>query len=591
MGLYVDVVGDRHVYAGIRDRGSGGPMTGSVRKLGVAALAAAMLGGTAAIPAGAQPAGLPAEGIVSSKNVTWVNNQVSSGGNALDFFERQESNGSLSRYAVVAHNFGFDIIDITDPAEPSTVGRYVTVGFNYHSWVSVNPTRKLVAYSIEAPGRSAWPPTDPNLGHGGSNGVDIVDISDVTNPVYRGQVAALGQGDSNGPHTIRWIDDRYLYTTLPTHIIDVADPAKPKLADAGLNNLCGHEFYPDPNIPGRTYVGFCAQPAKWGILDTTDPAHPVVIVQKQDPEISLAHEVYPSADSSFIGVTDYRIGPATGYTYFQCPGGGIHFWDISGKYMPGASLTNPIKMGKWFAPFNTIESTDPDPDSNHPNWASCTTHSWQFQAERMIFTAGVYTLGSWVGDPTAATKSSGGLYTEWNRNPKRDWTCRPEVTPPCSAVRGLGPTTWGNTTGNFLAEGDFVNASQWWPFDASAADPDTGRYVFTNGLVRGFDILKYTGPLPKKLARLAVDPAAPGGVATGKLDRYAVLTYQGWVNKSLAGRSVEVTGGGVTVMATTADDGTFSANLGLSAGSHQVTVTWTGDDTFQQASVTQSVQT
>jgi hypothetical protein len=472
---------------------------------------------------------------------------------------------------VATHNLGFDIIDITDPAEPSTVGRYATPGANYHSWISINPTRKLAAYSIESPGVA--------VSHGGSNGVEFVDISDVTAPTLLGEVSGLGSGGApgNGPHTIRWIDARYLYTTLPTHILDVADPADPKDLDTvtvGGRPLCGHEFYPDPNIPHRTYVGFCAGPGapKWGILDTTDPAKPTLISQVQDNDIVNGHEVYPSPDGSFVGVTDYRVGPATGYTYLQCPGGGIHFYDISGRYISGASLTDPKKMGVWFAPFKTL-NPQADGSSTNPNWGSCTTHSWQMQLERDIFAAGLYTAGSWVGDPTAATKKSGGLYTEWGGTPGR----------------GLGPTTWGNTTGNFFAEGDFVNASQWLPFDVPS-DPDAGKYLFTNGLVRGFDILKYTGPLPKKLARLTVSAAAPGGVVSGVLDRYAVLTYLGWQNKPLAGMTLEVSSGGVTRTVTTGDDGSFSANLGLAAGSHPVTVSWAGDDTFQVTSVTQNVQ-
>jgi hypothetical protein len=502
----------------------------------------------------AHPTGIPALGTVA-KNMQFANNIVTPGGNSLDFFERKASNGALTRYAVASTQTGFEIIDINDPAEPATVGRYVTAGFNYHSWVAVNPKRNIVAYSIESPGTS--------VSHGLSNGVEFVDIADVANPVLLGQVAGLGSGGvpGNGPHTIRMIGENHVYTTLPTHIIDYTDPRNPK--DLGQpGNLCGHEFYPDPNIPGRTYVGICGN-FKWAILDTTDPAKPKTITEVRDLDVAFGHEVYPSADSSFVGVTDYRIGPATGYSYLQCPGGGIHFYDISGKYVPGASLTSPKKMGAWFAPFNGAGA---DPGSTNPNWASCTTHSWQMQLERLLFTAGTYTAGSWVGDASAVTKKTGGLYSEWAGNP----------------ARGLGPTSWANTTGNYRAEGDFVNATQWLPFDVPA-DADAGKWVFTNGLVRGFDILKYTGPMPKKLSRLAVNASPVTGSVTGKLDRYAVLTYDGWVNLPLSGKAIEVTDGTTTVTAITGDDGTFSAT-GLPVTPGSLTVKWAGDDVFDAVS-------
>jgi hypothetical protein len=94
--------------------------------------------------------------------------------------------------------------------------------------------------------------------------------------------------------------------------------------------------------------------------------------------------------------------------------------------------------------------------------------------------------------------------------------------------------------------------------------------------------------MPKKIARLRVDASATGGVVSGVLDRYAVLTHEGWVNKPLAGKTVEVRSGGTTLTATTAADGSFSANLGIS-GAGDVTVTWAGDEDFETASVTRQV--
>lgn len=501
------------------------------------------------------PPGVPAQP-VDSNNMEWVANVPNIAGTNLDFIERVDSDGSTKRYALAAtHGNGFDIVDVTDPEAPSTVGRYLSpmraAGFNFHVWLDVNPTRDIVVLSVQEPGF--------NLTHGGTTGVEFVDISDVTNPTHLGQVAGL-----EGPRKVYTIGDNHVYTTVPTYIIDYSDPENPE--SLGRSSVCGLGFFEDPNNPGRTYAGECGLGGPWSILDTTDPANPTVITEVNDIDIATPNEVFPAPDSSFLGVGDLRS-----LTHSQCPGGGVHFYDISGEYVAGASLESPKKMGTWFAPFG---GADVDRDSDASNWGPCTIHGWQFAPERSLVAAGLLTGGTWIMDPTEAPKhlDGGGLYDEWDGEPGP----------------GLGPTTWGNTTANVLAEGDAVTANWWLPFDV--ADPEGQRYVFINGLARGLDVYRYTGPLPQKVARLQVDEQAVDGTVTGTLDRFAVLTHEGWVNKPLSGKEVTVevdTGDAVTVL--TDADGGFTADLGLGPGSHEVTVTWPGDENFQETSVVQTV--
>lgn len=532
---------------------------------------------------GAASAQIPTSGTVSHHDVHSDSgaNAFNVGGNALDFFERRLSDGTLKRYAVAAaHGNGFDIVDISDPLKPKTVSRYVSPGVNYHPWVQVNGERNIVALSIEEPGRS--------VGHGFTTGVEFVDISDVATPVLLGTAetapvpgkrlgGASGQTGLGGPHTIRMIGENYVYTTLPTHIIDYTNPRNPvdlgQKSVPGLGQLCAHEFYPDPNNPDLTFVGFgctLASEGKWGVLDTSDPANPKLVVEYRDRELRYAHEVYPAPDSSFVAVGDFRAGAnGGGQTYVRCPGGGLHFYDISGKYKPGASLSNPIKMGTWFAPYTGAGGgSTPIPATNDPNFGPCNLHSFHIQPERLLITVGLYMGGSWVVDPRAATLTTGGEYTEYSHNPGQ----------------GLGPTTWGNTLGNYIADGDMVNASQWLPFDVSVAKD----HYYANGLIRGVDVMHFEGSVPKKLSRLTINGTAPGGVVSGVLDRYAVLTADGWVNKPLAGQTVEIRSGGTTVNATTGANGSFSASLGLS-GTHNVTVEWAGDSEFDTVALTRQV--
>jgi hypothetical protein len=296
--------------------------------------------------------------------------------------------------------------------------------------------------------------------------------------------------------------------------------------------ICGHDLTVDPNRPDRLYSA-CSGSDFLQIVDISDPAKPVLVSQVDDTDVVTAHQVDPAPDSSFLVMTDERGG---GLTNEFAPGGGAHVWDISGRYVEGASEDSPKKMGIWFAPFNGVAA---DGDTAGP-WGNVTMHNFTFQAERFLLSTGWYSMGSWVADFQHRTDepANGHLYDEWDGN-----------------QFGNGPTTWGNTQGNILLEGDEVWSTKWTRFD----DPLFDRYLFTNGLTRGMDTLFYTGALPLKVARLQLDTAAADRTITGTLDRYAVWTHEGWVNKPLPGRAVElVVDGTVAGTATTDAEGRFA---------------------------------
>ena len=511
-------------------------------------------------PAAAHNEGIPSVP-VSIKNFEHVQNIPNLSGNALDFFERKLEDGTVKRYAVAAtQGNGFDILDVTAPEHPVTVGRYLlpdndpakvegsSAGLNFHSWVSVNPRRNIVALTIEE--GVAGVPLGRTVRHGGSVGIQFVDITNVTNPKPLGRVNGL-----DGPHTVRMIGDNHAYTSLNTWVVDYTDPLNPTASKKGVE---GHEFYEDPNIPGRMYAGLATTVGRWGIFSVTDPAEPSKISDTPDTKIVAAHEVYPAPDSSYVGVSDFTNGQADA----SCPGGGVHFYDIDGTRIQGASVSAPRKLGTWHAPFTGLAQ---DGSSANPNHLSCTLHSWQHHPERSIAVAGIYSGGTWVFDPSSPTQT-GGAYTEY--------------------TGARGKTTWGNTLGNVRDAADYVNATQWLPFDLS--DPAQERLVYVNGTGRGLDVYRYTGPLPPKQARLEIESQAQGGAVSGTLQRYAVLTHDGWRNLPLAGRTVEVTAAGRTVTATTDADGSFTAPLSLS-GANNVTAKWDGAEGWAPATVTTTV--
>ncbi|HEX9891542.1 MAG TPA: hypothetical protein VGB28_05725 [Actinomycetota bacterium] len=512
------------------------------------ALLAALVG-VGLLAATVRPVGAVGVGVISKKNMEWVFNVPQAVGADIEFYENRLEDGSLKRYAVATSmGNGFTIIDITNPALPVLAGASADPGVSWQGDVQVNPKRKIVSVAYDgAPAASV-----NNAGLG--DGIALYDISDVARPTLLSVVKGLG-----GAHNATMVGDNFIYTSSPTRIVEYTNATAPvNHGTRGFNFCSTHDITVDPNIPNRIHL---ACPGNtYQIVDVTDPLNPVEVARRTLPQVATAHQADPAPDSSFVAISDEQGG---GLTCVQAPCGGLHVYDISGRYVANASEGSPQLAGRYYIPFYRPM----DPSANQP-WGNNTAHNFTFQSERALLSIGWYTVGSWVVDMQHPTNNT-GPYAEY------------------AGTQFGGPTTWGNTQGNILLEGAETWSAKWARFD----DPAYDRYVFTNDITRGVDVLRYTGGMPKKIARLNVDAEATGGSVTGKLDRFAVWTYQGWVNKPLAGKTVTVSvPGGASATVTTEADGSFSADLGLEAGSHDVVVTW-NDSTgvYQTATATQTV--
>lgn len=531
-----------------------------MRKALLAALLTVGVLAPLAAPAGAV---IPGVGVISRQNMEWVWNNPQLVGSDIEFYEELQDDGSVLRYAITGSmGNGFNIYDINDPTLPVIAGSFVDPGINWQGDVQVNPRRKIVVLATQGSiGRTA------SHGQTGGDGLAIVDISDVSNPTLLGTADGL----DGAAHNSTIIDDEIIYTTGAARMVDYSDPTAPKdlgqIKDpvTGAQMCSGHDITVDPNRPNIIYNA-CGSPDV-EIWNVSDPRNPRFISKVRIKGFDVAHQADPNLDSSLLFVSDEQGG---GLGNTNTPGGGLVIYDISGKFVEGASLENPVRFKYWVIPFTMHGGDDETPGQ----WGNLTAHNFTFQAERNLVSIGWYTVGSWVADMSGPTKEGEATeqypYDEWSGN-----------------QFGHGPTTWGNTTGNILLEGAETWSAKWTRFD----DPLYERYVFTNDITRGFDVLEYTGFMPLKEARLSVDATAAGGTVSGVLDRYAVWTHQGWANRPLAGKTlnVSVTGGPSTTV-TTGDDGSFSASLGLAAGTHDVTVTWEDpDEVYSTASVTQQV--
>ncbi|HWH28037.1 MAG TPA: hypothetical protein VNU26_03585 [Mycobacteriales bacterium] len=502
-----------------------------------ALVAAAALAGTVPVATAATPA-LP-----GSKDVEAVWSQPgAASASSVEFFEREVA-GKVVRYAAVGvMGHGVQFYDVTDPARALPVGLYASPGVSYHTDVRINHERDILVMNVDSPGAT--------VAQGIGPGIEFVDIKDPAAAKQLGVVPGL-----EGPHKLALIGDRHVYTTLPTFIIDYTDPTKPKNLGRTLEG-CGHAFTVDPNDPNVAYAGSCSR-FKWIALDVSDPARPKVISETPDTGIDVPHEAVPSPDSTFVAVSDLRAD----YAQTTCPGGGIHFYDISGKYTSPdaegpASRSNPIKMGQWFPPFSGVSTST----SSTGPWASCTAHGLTMHPERVLLSDAHYAAGGWLLDPRRVNDGS-GPYTEYSAKPSA----------------GLGPTTWGTTLANWTVPGNQLWYLEWAPFD----DPAYDRLLFGISPDRGLDVVRHTGPVPGRTAGL--DVAVADGQVTGTLLRRPLLTPDGYVRKPLAGQTVTVTAGGASATAVTGEDGSFSVPV---PGSGPVTVRWPGDDDFEPATAT-----
>lgn len=516
-----------------------------MRRALVALIAAALA--AAVLPA----ASMAAPVAVASKHMEWVAGLPTLTGSSMGFFER-EVDGAVRRYAAVGvMGYGVELVDITDPSSPTTVGRHISPGVSYHTDVHVNTARDILVMNVD---RVPLTNVGLSVNQGLGPGVEFVDIADLSAPETLGVVPGL-----EGPHKLALIGDDHVYTTLPTYIIDYTDAEQPENLGYAEPFLCGHGISVDPTDPTIAYVAGC-QPRNFYVVDVSDPARPRIRSEHQDVDIQTPHDAIVTADSSVLAISDLRGD----YFNTQCPGGGIHFFDIGGDHIVGASPDNPRKLGTWFAPYTGARN---DPNASDPH-GSCTLHGFQLNPERLLLTSSNYMAGGWLVDVAAQTAPE-GFYEEYRAEPGT----------------GLGPTSWANTMGNWLSPGDLSFYLRWAPFD----DPVYERTVFSISPTQGFEVLRYTGPLPEKISDLTVERSAPDGAVSGRLGRYPLLTDQGRTSKPLAGEQVSVSSGGTTVEAATDAAGRFVADLSLGSGSHQVEVTWEGDEDFRAESRTATV--
>ena len=403
---------------------------------------------------------------------------------------------------------GMQIVDITKPEAPRIAAVYDCAISQGDIQVWRNGPRVLASYTADgtvgAAGAASQCARDLGL-NANDSGTVIVDITSPTTPR---SVSFLPVPRGSHNMTIHPSGD-YLYnsnsdlitSTSPTiTIYDISEPRSPKkIRDFSIPFVplsLGSESH-DITFNESGTRAYSAALSQTLVLDTVDPANPSIVSQTLDPSINVAHQADPitlrRADGSkreVMVVTDERAGAAASA---ECPGGGLHLYDIT-----GAKERAPEKIGTWFIPAAKVQ-----------DGATCTSHVLRVYPKQQLMTIAWYAQGVRVIDLSALADFEGS-----------------------AAAVGYGDGVGLKEVGHYA-----LPDSDTWSFKTNKINRDGSFYGYGNDLVRGFDVYEYSGETVGDVPPLLPVDLLPAAAGPG-----ADLTSTGLA--SLAGTS----GGGLAVV-------------------------------------------
>jgi len=366
--------------------------------------------------------------------------------------------------------YGLRIIDITKPTAPVIAATYNCPLYQGDIQVWKKNHRVYASYTADSEFGAAGAasrcgrdlaPTFKRLGVKPEEAIGTV-IVDLTNPRRPTTVSYLHIPMGSHNMTIH-PSGNYLYnsnsdlatSTDPTiEVWNVANPAKPFKAHTlhlpYTPTSLGSESHDITfNTSGsRAYSAAIAQTL---ILDTTKPARPTIISRIVDPTLNVAHQADPitvtRADGSkrtVLIVTDEIAGALQ---TFECPGGGLHLYDIT-----GAKEKAPEKIGAWFI------------DHVEAGASRCTSHVLRiYPAQKLITIA-------WYGQGVRVIDISG------------------IGTAPVGGAPALGVGLGMKEVGSYV-----MPDADTWSFKTNKINRDGSFYGYGNDLTRGFDVYRYDG--------------------------------------------------------------------------------------------------
>ena len=344
-------------------------------------------------------------------------------------------------YAYVgSYGEGLVIVDISNPEQPRRTGVFNCPGGQND--VQLSPDAQWGVLAID---------TKNNQCHAGKEGTVVLDLSDKAKPR---EVAFIEIPVGSHNNTLDWpylYVDNYPASYHKLEIFSLENPAAPrKLSelDYGAEQDSVHDLIVDHRPDGRSLV-YAASIGYTDVIDVSNPSAPKLLQRFADPEVTISHQAEPNFDRSLLLVTDEFAGgqsvPGCGKSGdVRLPAGlpvignpfdigALHIYSLQGD----GQVTGGGQAGK-------VSTFNLPLDQTTTEDAGCTIHVfWQAPDQNRLVTA-------WYGRGTHVVDFSDP------ENPR--------------ALGGFVPTggdTW-------------------------SAKPHRG-YIFIGDIVRGMDVLKYTG--------------------------------------------------------------------------------------------------
>jgi hypothetical protein len=395
---------------------------------------------------------------------------------------------------------GLQIVDITDPANATPVTVYDCKISQGDVQIFAQGDRVLATYTADGSFGAAGVASQCGqdviaLGvplTNNSAGTVLVDITDPAAPKTVG-FAPVARGSHNmtvhpsGNYMYNSNSDLITSTQPAIDIFDIRDPANPKLVQRFAipfqPSSLGSESH-DITFNEDGTRAYSAALSQHLILDTTNAEQPKIVTQIIDPTVELSHGADPitltrkdGTERTLLLVSDEHAGAATGT---HCPGGGVHFYDITGELEK-----SPKKLGVWYI------------GETKPSTATCTAHVFRMHGDQGLFTIAWYDQGVRVVDVQGVA----------NYNSPIPFV----VSGDGAGIREIGRYTF-----------DDHNT---WSFKTNAIGTDGSFFGFGNDLGRGLDVYKFTGLdrtvpalVPTELLPSADGTEEAGATAQGKSD-------------------------------------------------------------------------
>ena len=332
------------------------------------------------------------------------------------------------------------VIDITVPPKPKLVAEIDCGHFQGNLQLSADKKTLILGMDGTSEGGVCSPQPD--------QGFATIDVSDPTRPTPIGFASIPGGSHSTAAHPKKplvynapegfVVPDRGAFPVL--EVWSIANPAKPKLVNSvplpGVHSPHDISFSKDGSMAGLANI------STFHLLDTRDPAEPVVEYTGQCPGCQHSHEARFTSDGKTLVVNDESM-VGTGY---PCPGGALYFYEIGGE--PGART---VDLSGVYAP--------DDVGVNKVGAAGfCTPHVFDISSDGTKLATSWHSGGIRYLD---ISKHSGyTLGTTWSSGP--------------DAVSEIG--SYATSTGDYFA-----------------TKLHKGPYVYASDLTVGFQVFKITG--------------------------------------------------------------------------------------------------